>query len=327
MKAIVHTAYGPPEELQLREVENPVPGDEQVLIKVRATSVTSSDCNMRNLTFVPKLLALPMRLQFGWSTPKIAILGVDVAGEVEAVGKDVQRFQVGDQVFGTTEPSLGAYAQYVCLPGDAVLAVRPADVTWEEAACIPLAGVTALNFLRDLAKVQAGQHILINGASGAIGTFAVQLAKHFGAQVTGVCSARNVELVRSLGADAVIDYTVEDFAQAGQAYDVIFDAVSKSSFPRCKGSLKDGGLYMATLPTASVLWHMMWTSAVGSRKVKMTTSTPKVEDLAFLRELAEAGELKVVIDRTYPLEQMVDAFSHVETGHKTGNVAISVSHD
>jgi len=234
VKAIVHTKYGPPDELQLKEVEKPVPKDDEVLIKIHATTVTTSDCNIRNFTFVPKLFLLPSRMQFGFMKPKINILGLDLAGEIEAVGKDVRRFKKGDQVFGTPEPALGAHAEYICIPEDGVLTIKPANTTWEEAAAIPLAGNTALYFIRDLGNIQAGQKVLINGASGGIGTFAVQLAKYYGAEVTGVCSTTNVELVKSLGADKVIDYTKQDFTKTGQAYDVILDVVGKSSFSRCK---------------------------------------------------------------------------------------------
>ena len=216
MKAIVHTKYGPPDELQLKEVQKPVPKDNQVLIRIHATTVTTTDCNIRNQTFVPKFLLLPIRMNYGFLKPKTNILGTDLAGEVEAVGKDVKRFEIGDQVFGTPEPAFGAHAQHICIPEDGVLAPMPANMTWEEAASIPLAGNTALHFIRDLANVQPGQAVLINGASGAIGTFAVQLAKYYGAKVTGVCSTTNVELVRSLGADKVIDYTREDFTKSSR---------------------------------------------------------------------------------------------------------------
>ena len=324
MRAIVHTKYGPPDELELREVEKPVPGENQVLIKIHATTVTTSDCNIRNLTFVPKLFLLPMRMQFGFTKPKNPILGFDLAGEIQAAGKGVTRFKIGDQVFGTTEPAYGAHAEYVCLPEDGVLATRPANMTWEEAATIPVIANTALHFIRDLGNVQAGNQVLINGASGGIGTFAVQLAKYYGAQVTGVCSTTNLEMVKSLGADRVIDYTKEDFTKSGQTYDVIFDAVGKSSFSRCKSSLKEKGIYLATLPKLAVLLQMLSTSMVGSKKVKMEGAPAKVENLLFLKELIEAGHLGTVIDRRYPLEQTAEAFRYVERGHKKGNVVITV---
>jgi NADPH:quinone reductase-like Zn-dependent oxidoreductase len=326
MKAIVHTGYGPPDELQLQEVEKPVPKEDEVRIKIHATTVTTTDCNARNLTFVPKLLWLPIRMQFGFLKPKIRILGVDLAGEIEAAGKDVTRFKIGDQVFGTPEPALGAHAEYICLPEDGVLAKKPANMTYEEAASITLAAHTALYFIRDQGKIQAGQKVLINGASGAVGTFAVQLAKYYGAEVTGVCSTTNLELVRSLGADKVIDYTREDFTQSGETYNVIFDAVSKSSFIRCKSSLKKKGLYLASLPNLGVILGMLWTSMVGDKKVRNGSRLATVEDLLFFSELIEAGKLKTVIDRSYPLEQTAEAFRYVEKGHKKGNVVITVDH-
>jgi NADPH:quinone reductase-like Zn-dependent oxidoreductase len=327
MKAILHTRYGPPEELQLHEVEKPVPRDNEVLIKIHAATVTTSDCNIRNLTFVPRLFHLPTRLQFGLTKPKNRILGFDLAGEVEAVGSAVKRFATGDQVFGTTEPASGAHAEYVCLPEDGVLAAKPSNLSFEEAATFPVIANTALHFIRDLGNVRAGQTVLINGASGGIGTFAVQLARYYGAQVTGVCSTRNVELVKSLGAERVIDYTKEDFTEAGQAYDVIFDAVGKSSYSRCRGVLKEEGLYLMTVPKLSVLLQMLWTSMVGSQKVKMEGAPARLDNLLDLKELIEAGELNTVIDRRYPLAQTAEAFRYVETGHKRGNVVITVVPD
>jgi NADPH:quinone reductase-like Zn-dependent oxidoreductase len=327
VKAIVHTRYGPPDELELQDVEKPVPKEDEVLIKIHATTVTTSDCNLRNFTFTPKLFLLPMRMQFGFNKPKVNILGVDLAGEITAVGQDVERFKVGDQVFGTPDPAYGAHAEYVCIPEDGVLTTKPANTTWEQAAAIPLAGNTALFFIRDLGNVQAGQKVLIHGASGGIGTYAVQLAKYYGAKVTGVCSTTNLELVKSLGADQVIDYTEQDFTESDETYDVIFDVVGKTSYSRCRNSLKAQGVYLATLPTAVIILQTVWTAMVGSKKVKFGDALPKVENLAFLRELTEAGKLKAVIDRRYPLEQTAEAFRYVEQGHKKGNVVITVGHD
>jgi NADPH:quinone reductase-like Zn-dependent oxidoreductase len=326
VKAILHTAYRPPDELQLKEVERPVPKADEVLIKIHATTVTTSDCNIRNQTFVPKLFLLPVRMEFGLTKPKNNILGFDLAGDVEAVGKDVTRFRVGEQVFGTTEPAFGAHAEYVCLPEDGVLTTKPANMTYEEAATVPVIGNTALHFIRDMGNVQAGQRVLINGASGGIGTFAVQLAKHYGAEVTGVCSTTNLELVESLGADHVIDYTREDFTKAGQTYDVIFDAVGKSSFSRCKRALKDKGIYLVTVPKLAALLQTAWTPMMRGKTVKMEGAPAKVENLIFLKELIEAGKLRTVIDRRYPLEQTAEAFRYVEKGHKKGNVVITVAH-
>jgi NADPH:quinone reductase-like Zn-dependent oxidoreductase len=327
MKAIVHTAYGPPDELQLKEVEKPVPKDNEVLIKIHATTVTTTDCNIRNMTFLPKLLRLPMRMQFGFQKPKIKILGVDLAGEIEAAGKDVTRFKIGDQVFGTPEPIMGAHAEFICMPEDGVLAKKPANMTFEEAATVTLAGHTALYFIRDQGKIQAGQKVLINGASGAVGTIAVQLAKYYGAEVTGVCSAANLEMVKSLGADKVIDYTKEDFTQSRETYDVIFDAVNKSSFLRCRNSLREKGVYLLTMPSLTFLLHTLWASMVGDKKIMNGSREATVEDLLFFKELIEAGKLRTVIDRRYPLEQTAEAFRYVEQGHKKGNVVITVVHN
>ncbi len=267
----------------------------------------------------------------GLVRPKNPILGAEFAGEIEAVGNDVKLFKKGDQVFGADLSGLGAYAEYKCLPEDGVLAIKPANVTWEEAA--PVCGaLAAWNFLTDQATIQSGQKVLINGASGSIGTTAVQIARYFGAEVTGVCSTTNLELVKSLGADQVIDYTQEDFTKSGQTWDVIFDAENKSSFSRCKGSLTQKGVYLKTFPGLTILLQMLWTSKIGSKKAKFSATglRPVPERLIFLKELIElieAGKLKAVIDRTYTLEQIVEAHRYVETGHKKGNVVITVEHN
>jgi len=327
MKAIVHTKYGPPDELQLKEVEKPVPKANEVLIKIHATSVTTSDCNIRNQTFVPKLFLLPTRMEFGLFKPKNKIIGFDLAGEIEAVGNHVTRFKVGDQVFGTTEPLFGAHAEYICLPEDGVLTHMPANMTYEKAAAFPVIANTALHFIRDLGNVQAGDKVLINGASGGIGTYAVQLAKYYEAEVTGVCGTMNLEMVKSLGADKVIDYTKEDFTKRGETYDVIFDAVGKSSFSRCKGSLAPKGIYLVTIPSLAALSQMQSTSKKDGQKVIIEGAPALLENLIFIKELIEAGKLIPVIDRTYPLEQIVEAFQYVERGHKKGNVVITVAHN
>ena len=328
MKAMVHTKYGPPDELQLKEVEKPLPRDNEVLIKIHATTVTSTDCNARNFTFVPWVFQLPARLFiFGLFRPRINILGFDLAGEIETVGKDVKRFREGDQVFGTPGIAFGAHAQYACVPEEGVLTIKPSSISWEQAASVSLAGSTALFFIRDKGNIQAGQKILIYGASGAIGTFAVQLARYFGAEVTGVCSTTNLEMVKSLGADNVIDYTKEDFTENGETYDCIFDVVGKASFSQCKRSLTPNGIYLACLIGLTELVQIVWTSVTGGKRVLGGMAPERAEDLNLLKELIEAGKFKPVIDRCYPLEQTAEAFRYVEQGHKKGNVVITVSHD
>lgn len=320
MKAIVATKYGPPEVLQLKEVAKPTPKDNEVLIKVHATTVTSGDVRLRSFTWVPWFW-LPARMMFGLIRPRKAIPGNELAGEIEAVGKDVTRFRKGDQVFGIYWwiSFGGANAEYICLPEDGV-AIKPDNMPYEEAAAVPIGGQTALVLLRK-AKIRSGQKVLIVGASGSVGTFAVQLAKHFGAGVTGVCSTANIKMVKSLGADKVIDYTKEDFTKNDQTYDIIFDAVMKTSFSRCKRSLTPRGVFVTV---DYPLLTAFWTSIVGSQKVVFGIAS-NIEDLVFLRELIEAGKIKSVIDRYYPLEQTAKAHRYVEQGHKKGNVVITVA--
>jgi NADPH:quinone reductase-like Zn-dependent oxidoreductase len=324
MKAIVQTEYGPPDVLQLKEVEKPVPKDGEVLINIHATTVTAVDCTFRQGSpFIGRFFS-------GLTRPKNPIPGTEFAGEVEAVGADVKRFKEGDQVFGTSTGN-GAHAEYMCLPEEgATLAIKPVNMTYEEAAVID-GSLTALPFLRDKGNIQSGQEVLIYGASGSVGTAAVQLAKYYGAEVTGICSTANLELVKSLGADKVIDYTQEDFTKSGQTYDIIFDAVGKSSFSRCKGSLKQTGIFLEAALTPAILPQMLWTSKIGSNKAMIAftglmPASERTKNLVFLKELIEAGEIKAVIDRTYPLEQISEAHSYVEKGHKKGNVVITVEH-
>jgi NADPH:quinone reductase-like Zn-dependent oxidoreductase len=323
MRAIVCTEYGSPDVLQLQEVEKPVPKDNEVLIKVFAATVNIGDCRVRAFD-VPLPFWLIYRMQLGVRRPKQRILGSVLAGDIEAVGKDVKRFREGDQVFGLDISGLGAHAEYVCRREEGALAPKPANMTYEEAAAVPHGALTALHFLREKGNVQSGQRVLVNGASGAVGTWAVQLAKHFGAKVTGVCSTTNLEMVKSLGADEVVDYTKEDFTKSGQTYDVIFDVVAKSSFSRCKDSLEPSGIYLATDPTVAVVASMLWTSMIGSKKAIWSLGPERAEDLVFLTELIEAGKIKAAIDRRYPLEQVPEAHRYVEKGHAKGNVVITV---
>lgn len=325
MKAILHTKFGPPEELQLQEVEKPVPKDNAVLIKIFATTVTSTDCNVRNFTFVPGVFQLPARLfMFGVFKPRINILGIDLAGEIETVGKDVKRFRAGDKVFGTPGMTFGAHAEYTCVPENGALTIKPENMAWEDAAAIFLGASTALFFLRDKGNLQPGNKILIYGASGAIGTYAVQLAKYFGAHVTGVCSSANLELVKSLGADKVIDYAQEDYSESGEMYDLVLDTVGKTSFSHCKKVLTQKGVFLPVSMKLKELVQIAWTSMTGGKRVKGGVAGESVEDLNFFKELFGAGKLKPVIDRCYPLEQTAKAFRYVEKGHKKGNVVIIV---
>lgn len=322
MKAIVCTKYGPPEVLQLKEIEKPAPGENEVLIRIHATTVTSGDARVRGLN-VPLGFGLITRLVFGIAGPRKQILGLELAGEVEAVGKMVQRFKKGDTVFGSSE-GFGCYAEYVAVPEDGAIDVKPSNMTWEEAAAVAFGALTSLVFLRDFGKIQSGQKVLINGASGALGTFAVQLARHFGAEVTGVCSTTNLELVKSLGADKVIDYTEKDFSNDGETYDIIFDTVGKVSFSRCKKSLKQNGRFLLAVAGIPQFLKMLWTSIIGSKKLVTGVAAFKKEDLIVVKELIEAGKIRSVIDKTYPLEQISEAHRYVDQGHKKGNVVITV---
>ena len=327
MKAIVYTEYGPPDVLQCKEVEKPTPKTHELLVKVYATTVGAGDVKVRSFKNIPPLFWLPYRIYLGLRKPKRTILGMELAGVVESVGQDVKQFKIGDPVFANSpQGSWGAYAQYICLPEEGAVTTKPPNVTYEEAAAVPYMGLSALFYLRK-GNVQKGCKVLINGASGSVGTYAVQLARYFGAEVTGVCSTANLELVRSLGADHVIDYTKEDFTKNGQTYDLILDAVGKDSFSHCKGSLKPEGVYLSTLPTLALFLQMLWTSMVGSKKARYLDASPTKEDLIFLKKLLEAGEIKVVIDRCYPWEQMVEAHRYVDKGHKKGNVVITVEHN
>jgi NADPH:quinone reductase-like Zn-dependent oxidoreductase len=331
MKAIVYTEYGPPDVLRLEEVEKPAPQDDEILIRIHAVSVSTGDLMARNFgnitpgTFtMPAPLWLPTRMYFGWKKPKIRILGAELAGEVEAVGKDVKRFKKGDQVFGYPGQSMGAYAEYRCMPESGAVAIKPANMSYEEAAVVPYGGIMALNLLRK-ANVQPGHKVLINGASGGIGSMAVQLARHhFGAEVTGVCATPRLEFVKSLGADKVLDYTKEDFTQNGETYDLIFDILGKGSFSRAKNSLAPEGRYLYVSFKMKQVFQMLRTSLAGGQKVICALIPEKPDDLNTVRELAEAGKIKALIDRRFPLEQTAAAHRYVEQGQKQGPVVITV---
>ncbi|HEY5159413.1 MAG TPA: NAD(P)-dependent alcohol dehydrogenase [Anaerolineales bacterium] len=326
MKAIVWTGYGSPDVLQLMEVEKPIPRNNEILVRIVATTVAAGDCEARSLN-MPVLFRLAMRIVVGYRKPKrITILGQEFAGEIESIGRDVKRFNKGDRVFGATGLGFGAYAEYKCLPEDGVVAIKPVNMTYEEAAAVPTGGLEALHFLRK-GNIQSGQKVLIIGAGGSIGTFSVQLARYFGAKVTGVDSPGKLDLVRSIGADHVIDYTREDFTKSGEAYDVIFDVTGKSSFSGCIRSLNQNGRYLLVNAGPSQMVRGQWTSITGNKKVIFGAASQKTEDLIFLKGLIEAGKIKPVIDRHFPLEQIAEAHRYVEQGYKKGNVVITVEGD
>jgi NADPH:quinone reductase-like Zn-dependent oxidoreductase len=330
MKAIVWTEYGPPDVLQLKEVVKPAPKEDEVLIRIYATTVTAGDCEMRRMEN-PIWYRLPIQMYVGLNRPtRITILGMELAGEIESAGKDIKLFKEGDQVFAATGfLGMGACAEYICLPEEpeaGVLAIKPDNMTYEEAAAVPVGGLEALHFLRQ-GNIQSGQKVLINGAGGTIGTYAVQLAKYFGAEVTGVDSTSKLDMLRSIGADHLVDYTQEDFTKSGETYDFILDVVGKSSFSGSIRSLKRNGRYLIANPGLSQKVRRRWTSMTSSKKVIFGAASPKTEDLLFLRELIEAGKIKTVIDRSYPLEQTAEAHRYVETGGKKGHVVITVEHN
>jgi NADPH:quinone reductase-like Zn-dependent oxidoreductase len=324
MKAAVYRRYGPPEVVELQDIPKPTPKADEILIKVQATTVTAGDWRSRSL-IVPPGYGLVARLALGVFKPRQPILGSELAGEIEAVGKAVSRFKVGDQVFADSGGKMGCHVEYKCFAEDAAVALKPANLSLDEAAALSFGGSTALIFLRK-AKIQGGDKVLVNGASGAVGTAAVQLAKHFGAEVTGVCSTANLELVKSIGADKVIDYTREDFTRNGETYDIIVDTVGTAPFSRSQGSLKDGGRLLLVLGTLPDMLRAPWVSLTSSKKVIAAVAYGRAEDLQFLAGLAESGRYKPVIDRRYPLEQIVEAHRYVDTGRKKGNVVVIVGH-
>jgi NADPH:quinone reductase-like Zn-dependent oxidoreductase len=330
MKAIVYTRYGPPDVLEPKELETPTPKDTEILIRIAATTVNYGDIVARNFKAIsPREFNMPLpfwllaRMFFGLSKPKIQTLGSEFAGDIAAVGKNVQRFKVGDQVFGYRGQSMGAYAEYLCVPENSVVAKKPTTMTYEEAAAVPSGGMTAL-YILEQANIQRGQKVLINGASGGIGSIAVQLASDAGAEVTGVCSTPGLELVKALGADHVIDYTQEDFTQNGETYDLIFDILGRSSFDRCKNSLTPNGRYLLASFKMKQVLEMLWTKRGSGKKVICVLSPQSTEDLIALKERIEAGKIKAIIDKCFPLQQAAEAHRYVEAGHKKGYVVLTV---
>ena len=331
MKAVTFTEYGPPDVLKLTEVATPVPKANEILIKIHATTVNVGDLWTRNFKAIsPRQFSMPLpmwfaaRLIFGVNKPKINILGAELAGEVAAVGDKVTRFKKGDQVFGYRGPAFGANAEYLAMPENGLVTHKPVNMTFAEAATVPYGAMTALNLLRKV-DLQPGQKILINGASGGIGSYAVQLAKLYGAEVTGVCSTPRLELVKTLGADHVIDYTKEDFTQNGQRYDVIFDIMGRSSFARVKNSLTTNGRYLLASFKTPQLWQMLMTARTSGPKVICALSSESLADLTHIKALVEAGQIKAVIDRSFPLAQVAAAHRYVEAGEKKGSVVITVA--
>jgi NADPH:quinone reductase-like Zn-dependent oxidoreductase len=321
MKASVYEKYGSPDVLEWRELEKPRPKDDEVLIKTHAATVTSADWRVRSLD-APMGFGLLMRLVLGVFKPRQPILGSELAGVVEAVGKDVNKFKVGDAVFAFSDAAMGCHAEYKCMPQDGALALKPANLSFEEAAALSFGGTTALDFFRR-GKLQRGDKVLVNGASGAVGTAAVQLGHHFGAEVTGVCSSANAELVRSLGASRVIDYTQEDFTKTGETYDLIVDTAGTAPFSRSKVSLKDGGRLLMVLGGLPDMLLIPWVAMTSNKKVIAGPAVGRAEDLRLLAKLAQAGTFKPVIDRRYPFEQIADAHRYVDTGRKRGNVVLT----
>lgn len=325
MKAIICTKYGTPDVLQLAEVEKPNPKNKEVLIKIHAATVTAGDCEIRRFD-MPTWIWLPARIGFGLRGPRRKILGQELAGEIESVGNDVKKFRKGDQIFAFTGFGLSAYAEYTCLPEDGLLSIKPANMSYEEAATVPMGGITALHYLRR-ANIQNGDKVLINGASGSIGTLAVQLANYFGAEVTGVCSTSNLDMVSFIGANQVIDYTIEDFTKSEGTYDVIFDVTGKIPYSKGLKTLNKNGRYLLANPGLSEMFRGRLNFLRSGKKVLTGVASEKTEDLMFIKELIETGKIKAIIDRCCPLEQTAEAHRYVEKGHKKGNVVITVEHN
>jgi len=331
MKAVVYTEYGPPDVLHVEDVVTPAPKENEILVRVHAAPVNFGDLLARDFASVspgefnmPALLWLPSQIAFGWNKPKKLILGSEFSGEVAAVGSAVTRFKPGDAVYGYTGQAMGAYAEYLCITEEKAIAHKPANMTHAEAATVPYGAIMARNLLAK-ANIQPGQKVLINGASGSIGAAAVQLAKHAGAEVTGVCSTRRLEYVEALGADTVIDYKVEEFTANGETYDLIFDVLGRSSFGKCAGSLKPGGIYLLASFKSNALWQMLRTSLGGDKKVICALASEQPGDLDFVRELIEAGHYKAIVDKCFPLDEAAAAHRYVEDGLKQGAVVIGVA--
>ncbi len=325
MKAAVYREYGSPDVVKLEEVQKPTAGDKEVLIKVHAATVGTWDSEARSFSF-PLWFWLPLRLAMGLRRSRWPILGQELAGEIEAVGKDVRNFKKGDAVYASTGLGFGAHAQYKCLPCKGALAIKPSNMSYEEAAGIPTGGLNALHFLRK-ARIQKGQKVLVNGAAGNIGVMAVQLAKYFGAHVTAVDSKDKLDMLSEIGADQVIDYTQEDFTETREAYDVVFDLVFGSSFSRCLRSLKPDGCYLLANPQFSSMLRALWTSRTSRKRAVFAFAGAKPEDLAYLREVIESGKIRAAIDRRYPLERAAEAHAYVDTGRRKGIVVLTVEHD
>ncbi|MFZ6028906.1 MAG: NAD(P)-dependent alcohol dehydrogenase [Chloroflexota bacterium] len=327
MKAIVFSEYGSPDVLQLKEVPKPTPKENEILVRVRATPVNYGDLTARDFAHsqfnMPALFYIPARMAFGWNKPKITILGSELAGDVEAVGSHVTKFKPGDHIFAYIGMNMGANAEYICLPESGTIAHKPTNLDYAEAATLPYGAVMAVSLLQK-ANLKPGQKILINGASGGIGAMAVQLAKHYGAEVTGVCGTPRLEFVRALGADKVIDYKKQDFTQNGETYDVIFDILGRSSFIRCKNSLKPNGIYLLASFKGRAILDMLWTSLFSRKKVICAMADEKAENLALIKELAEAGKIQAIVDKRFPLERTAEAHQYIEKGNRQGQVVLLV---
>lgn len=322
MKAVVYTEYGPPEVLKLKEVEKPVPGDDEVLIRVHAAEATKSDCEMRRCEFAVKWLWLPMRIALGVSNPKNPILGGYFAGEIESVGNDVAKFKTGDQVFGAARLRMGAYGEFMCLPANYTIVPKPHNLSFEEAAAVPFGGLNALHFMRK-ANIRSGEKVLINGAGGSIGTYAVQIAKALGAEVTAVDCTIKEEMLRRIGADHFFDYTTEHFAKKGRTYDVILNMVARSSFSECMRSLNPGGRYLMANPRLSDMLRSVLASRLTDKAAIFAFAGEKEEELLALKEMIEEGKIKAIIDKTYSMEHAAEAHRRVETEQRLGTVVIS----